>query len=598
MKRDFCSLFWGLIFVLVSCVALGKGVPVGTQVEQLTFKDIRYLPRTLSDLGEAKAYVIVFTTTGCPLVQRYLPRLKEMAAEYREQGVQFLAMNVGANDSIQDMAYQALEYGADFPFVKDIENECAKTLGATRTPEVVILDSERRIRYRGRVDNQYRLSGIKPQADREDLREAILDLLANRAVKTKNTPVDGCAISFGGSSAKASLTYARDIAPLINKQCVVCHRPGTEAPFALTSYEKVAARASSIAEVVEDRRMPPWFAHEHFGKFTNERKLTDEERDKIVHWARGGKLAGDLSKAPRPPEFASTKWQIGEPDLVIRAGQVEKLAAVGYIPYRYVMLPYVFPHDTWVQGVEIMPSNPRVVHHANLAFASLTQGFDVDRNFITGKVPGGIPVDLGSGVAVLIPKGSVLALQIHYVTTGKEEEDQISVGLRFAREPVRKRLKYKIIADYKFRIPPGAPAHPVSAQKQLECDATGIGLFSHMHLRGKDSSFFAHYPDGKDETLLVLPNYNFDWQLSYTWERGTRHFPKGTKIECISHFDNSAFNPYNPDPKATVKNGLQTHQEMMQGFFFYTDDSENLNIRVDPKTGEPIAEQKKAAAGN
>ena len=207
---------------------------------------------------------------------------------------------------------------------------------------------------------------------------------------------------------------------------------------------------------------------------------------------------------------------------------------------------------------------------------------------ICGKVPGGIAVDLDSGAAMMIPKGSGLVLQIHYVTTGKEETDQISVGLRFAREPIHKRVRYKILANYRFAIPPGEPAHRVASQKTIEDNATGIGLFSHMHLRGKDSTFVAHYPDGHDEKLLVLPNYSFDWQLSYVWNRGTQHFPKGTKIECISHFDNSAFNPFNPDPTATVKNGPQTVNEMMQGFFFYTLDSENLNLEFDPKTGREI----------
>jgi hypothetical protein len=303
---------------------------------------------------------------------------------------------------------------------------------------------------------------------------------------------------------------------------------------------------------------------------------------------RGGKAPGDLARAPLPPEFSSSKWLIGEPDLIITAAQPVKLPATGYIAYRYVILPHFFTEDTWVQGIQIMPGNPKVVHHANLAHASLAAGFDENRNFLTGLVPGGIPAELDAGSAMLIPKGSVLALQIHYVTTGREETDQISVGLRFARETVRKRVRYKIIGDYKFRIPPGAPAHPVAAQKELECNATGIGLFSHMHLRGKDSTFFAHYPDGKTETLLSLPNYSFDWQLSYVWERGAQKFPKGTIIECSSHFDNSPFNPYNPDPTVTVKNGPQTHNEMMQGFFFYTDDAESLNIRVDPKTGKEI----------
>jgi thiol-disulfide isomerase/thioredoxin/mono/diheme cytochrome c family protein len=574
-------------------------VPIGAKADKFTFKDIRYSPRTLDDFGTPRAFVIVFTTTGCPLVRRYLPRLKELSAQYGDKGVQFIAVDVGPDDSIKEIAYEAIEHGVEFPFVKDVNGGCARALGANRTPQVVVLDAGRKIRYRGRIDNQYRLGGAKPSVDREDLKEAIEDVLAGRRVKVKETAVDGCAITFPEVRPPAkSLTYARDIAPLLNKNCVECHRPGTEAPFVLTSYEKAAAKAKVIAEVVEEQRMPPWFAHPGFGKFINQRCLTDEDRASIVEWARNGASAGDLSQAPKPPEFPETKWLIGEPDLIITAAKPEKLPATGYINYRYVILPYVFPHDTWVQGVQIMPSNPKVVHHANIAFGSLDKGFDEDHNFITGKVPGGIPVNLDSGMAMMIPKGVSLVYQIHYVTTGKEETDQISVGLRFAKEPIRKRVRYKIIGDYKFEIPPGAPSYPVAAQKELECDATGIALFSHMHLRGKDSTFFAHYPDGKSETLLVLPNYSFDWQLSYVWDRGARHFPKGTKIECSSHFDNSPFNPFNPDPKVTVKNGPQTHNEMMQGFFFYTDDSENLNVRVDPKTGKEITEEKQAAAAN
>lgn len=586
-------IFWAsVILSLMSFTrteARERKIPIGSQAATLTFKDIHYLPRTLGDLGEAKAYVIAFTTTTCPLSQRYLPLVKKFSNQYGPKGVKFLVLNVGVDDSIKDVAYDALDHGLEFPVGKDFGAQCARALGVTRTPEFVVLDQRKTIRYRGRVDNQYRLGGVKPAADRNDLQEALDDVLAGRKVRVKETTVDGCAITFPDTGEKGpAVSYAKDVAPIINQHCVPCHRPGTEAPFALTSYDKCAAKARTIAEVVEEQRMPPWFAHSGFGKFTNDRSLTPEQRVVLIDWARGDKAPGDLAQAPAPPVFPESKWSIGEPDLIIKASQPEKLPATGYIPYRYVILPYVFPYDTWVQGVQIMPGNPRVVHHANLAIASLTQKWDEDRNFITGKVPGGLDVNLDSGMAMMIPKGMGLVFQIHYVTTGKEETDQISVGFRFAKEPIRKRVRYKIIGDYSFKIPPGAPSWPVSAQKELECDATGIALFSHMHLRGKDSTFFAHYPDGKTETLLALPNYSFDWQLSYVWPRGEQHFPKGTKIECSSHFDNSAFNPYNPNPGITVTNGPQTHDEMMQGFFFYTADAEHLDIHVDPKTGKEI----------
>ena len=590
-----------MVGLMAAPLALANGfaaeskMPIGSQPPAFSFADIRYLPRTLDDFGHPKAFVLVFTTVGCPIVQRYLPRLKELAKQFHDQGVQFLAVDEGPDDSMTEVAYQAVENGIDFPFVKDFDGDCARAVGADRTPQVVVLDGARRIFYRGRIDDQYRLSGVRPSASRDDLREALEDIVAGLPARLAETMADGCLISFPAPKpAHSALTYAKDIAPLINQHCVACHRAGTAAPFALTNYEKVASKAATIAEVVEQQRMPPWFAHPDFGKFVNDRRMTAQERAAIVEWACGGKAAGDLAQAPKPPEFQDTQWNIGQPDMVITAATPEQIPATGYIPYCYVILPYVFLHDTWVQGIQIMPGNARVVHHANLAYASLGNGFDIDRNFLTGKVPGGIDVDLGSGVAMMIPKGSVLALEIHYVTTGKEETDQISVGLRYAREIIHKRVRYKELQNNKFSIPPGAPFYPVAAQKQLECDATGVGLFSHMHLRGKDSTFFAHYPDGKTATLLALPNYSFDWQLSYVWPRGVAHFPKGTKIECSSHFDNSPFNPFNPNPKATVREGPQTKDEMMIGFFFYTDDSEDLNLRINPKTGRIIEEEKPA----
>jgi hypothetical protein len=271
------------------------------------------------------------------------------------------------------------------------------------------------------------------------------------------------------------------------------------------------------------------------------------------------------------------------PDLVLKSAELE-LPASGDIPYKYVVLPYVFTEETWIQAAQILPGNARVLHHANMAFGNLTDGVK-ESNFVTGYVPGGEPMTLDDGLAFRIPAGSVLGLQIHFVATGKPEMCRVSVGLRYPRAVVQKRLRHVQLADTMFAIPPGAPAHKVSATRVLDCDAVGVGLFSHMHLRGKDMTFTARVPDGKAETLLVIPNYSFSWQVPYRWEPGQKRWPKGTKLDCVAHFDNSPFNPYNPDPKATVRFGQQTHEEMMYGFFFYTDAAERLGLRVDPKTG-------------
>ena len=212
------------------------------------------------------------------------------------------------------------------------------------------------------------------------------------------------------------------------------------------------------------------------------------------------------------------------------------------------------------------------------------EGFKAS-NFITGYVPGVGAMDLEEGVAFRIPKGSMMVLQIHYVTTGKEEKNRVSVGFRLARGVVHKQLRHFQLVDKKLAIPPGDSFYRSSASRTLDRDVVGVGLFAHMHLRGRDMTFTATSPDGKDETLLMIPNYSFDWQLEYKWPKDTVKFPKGTRIDCVAHFDNSTFNPYNPDPKATVREGQQTYNEMMNGFFFFTNDGEDLNLKMDGATG-------------
>jgi hypothetical protein len=353
----------------------------------------------------------------------------------------------------------------------------------------------------------------------------------------------------------------------------------------LITYHNARSQAEAIAEVVTDGRMPPWYASDDFGHFSNRRSLTAEEKQKLVRWARTGAEMGDPAKLPKPPPPAKPedRWLIGKPDVVLSAPQHD-IQAAGLIDYKYIVLPKVFLTETWLQGIQILPDNPRVVHHCNMAYFSPVSAKQ-EPHFITGTVPGGSPMILERDVGFRIPAGSALLLQIHYVTTGKPEKCQISVGLKYASGTIQRELRHELLVDYKFAIPPGAPAYPVSASKVLDRDAIGLGLFVHMHLRGRDMTFKATYPDGKTETLLMVPNYSFDWQMPYLWAPGAMRLPKGTRLEAVAHYDNSTFNPYNPDPKATVKDGQQTQDEMLNGFVFYIDANERLNLTVDGKTG-------------
>lgn len=581
---------------------------IGDKLAPCKFTDIRYLPRTLSDFISDKdpvrkrAFVLVFTNTTCPIVQRYLPRLKQLDDTFSKQGVQFVAVDAGTDNSILEIATQAVEHDMPFPFVKDIDGTCATACGVDRTATAVLIDADFHIRYRGRIDNSIHLGGATPGETRSELTDAIQALIANKEITIAETPVEGCLITDSAAPKKVGkISYADQIAPIVKKNCACCHKPGTSAPFSLTSYDEIAANSSMIAEVVDQQRMPPWYGSPSFGKFTNNRTLSNADRKLLVGWARDGApndstnptaSAATPPTAKRQPEsqqdnsdlWAGKQWQLGEPDIIFEAPETYDVPAEGYVDYKYTLLPTIFLHDTYIQAAEIQPSNPRVVHHANLGYLPIGTKDSYGR-LITGYVPGVGPMELDHNVASKIPAGSALGLQIHLVTNGKPEKTKLRVGFRYPRYNVDKELRYLDLKNQKFAIPPFAAHYAVAAEKKLDDDVTLYGFFSHMHVRGQDATYRAHPPKADPVTLLMIPNYNFDWQMPYHLPYGEVKFPAGTKYECKAHFDNTTFNPYNPDPSATVKDGQQTYQEMMYGYIFYTKDDEHLDLKIDSHTG-------------
>lgn len=578
-------------------------VHLGEKSPTFEFKDIRGVTRTLNDLGPNSAYVLMFTTTDCPIVKKTIPKLKEVYLRYRDKSVAFLCVNVGPNDTLKSMASQAISFDAPWAFVKDYDAKAAQALGVTHTPEFVILNSDFELCYRGRFDDQIRLGGAKPTPSRDDLVIALNEVLDKKQVTVPETPVDGCVITDTSTSQKQksnSWTFYQHVAPILYQACTPCHRPGTAAPFSLISFTDANAHAEMIAEVVRDETMPPWYAAKSHGKFQNDRSLSAEEKQVLLQWCASDRLEGNQDLAPPLPTFEETPWRIGTPDLILTTVEQHTIPPTGFVPYKYVVLPHLFLSETWVEAFEIRPLNPAVVHHCNMAYAT-SKGAS-EETFITGYVPGGQPMDLSrfeNGVAYKLPAGSALGLQIHYTTTGQEEKCRIQVGLRFPRNQVRKQLKHFVLDPRGWKIPPNNPAFRIEAKHTLEHDADLLGLFTHMHVRGRDMTFYASKnPASTDPTLigsndnpeilLQIPNYNFEWQLGYELTPGTKHLPKGTVIQAVAHFDNSKFNPYNPDPTTNVEYGPQTIHEMFNGFVFYVDQHETLEIDVDPKSGRPI----------
>jgi hypothetical protein len=366
----------------------------------------------------------------------------------------------------------------------------------------------------------------------------------------------------GQADGKPAVTFTKNVAPVLYKNCAECHRPTGVAPMSLMSYKEVRPWARAVKERVVDRSMPPWFADPKHGEFANNPSLSQDEVNTIVSWVDAGAPKGDDNDLPPAPKFTEG-WEIGKPDLVLSMKEEQAVPADGVIPYLYIRIPTNFTEDRWVQAVEIKPGDPRVVHHV---IAMLE---DSQRNRIGGLggiTPNKRAVISPPGSARLIKAGAVILLQMHYTTMGEATKDRTSVGLIFAKERPKIILQGGNAMNTSFVIPAGSPDHEVRASKSFNEDSYLYSMMPHMHVRGKDFTYTAVYPDGRSEVVLSVPKYNFEWQLDYELKKPL-FLPKGSRLDCVAHFDNSTKNKFNPDPTKDVRWGDQTWEEMMIGWY-------------------------------
>jgi hypothetical protein len=341
------------------------------------------------------------------------------------------------------------------------------------------------------------------------------------------------------------------------------------APMSLMTYDEARPWVRSIKQKVTARQMPPWGADPSYGTFKNDPRLSDKEIQTITAWIDGGAPKGDDRDLPARPEFAEG-WSIGKPDVVFTTEDEFKIPATGTIPYQYIRIPMNIGEDRWLQAIEIKPGARAHVHHV-IAFTqaageAVKPEAAVGPTNIGGVTPNKPGVTFAPGVARLLRGHSDLVLQVHYTTNGTEAVDRTSVGLIFAKEPPKKLQAGGLVLNPRFVIPAGADNHEVRATQTLARDTYLTSLTPHMHVRGKDMTYIAHYPDGSSETLLSVPKYDFNWQITYQLAE-PKLVPKGTRIEVIAHYDNSPGNKFNPDPTQDVRWGDQTWEEMMIGFY-------------------------------
>lgn len=411
---------------------------------------------------------------------------------------------------------------------------------------------------------------------------AILVLAATRAI--------AFAAQDDGSAANAAAPmFYRDVLPILEQHCQSCHRQGGIAPMPLVTYRQARAYAGSIAAMTRQKRMPPWFADPHFGKFSNDPSLTSEQIQTLQSWATTHAPAGNPRDAPPSPPRAKD-WNIPQPDLVLRMPKAVSIPAKGDIAYTYEIVHTGFTEGKWVRMSEVRPSGPQHVHHAvvyirppdspwlrnapvGVPFTADVLATDegrreahgTDSDMLLVYAPGSSPDSWPEGMAKFVPAGSDLVFQMHYTTNGHAGQDRTSIGMVFARSAPQQRVITLQLSTHSFLIPPGADDFRVEVEGTLPNDAVLLSFLPHMHLRGKRFEYDMVNPDGSIETLLRV-NYDFHWQLSYRLAE-PRLLKAGTRLRAVAWYDNSANNLHNPDPARMVTWGEQTYQEMMVGFF-------------------------------
>ena len=612
MRRTSMSLLAGLALAPLAWAAPdASSDKLGRKVEP-TFADTTGKTVPLGKLAGEKATVVLFLSFDCPNSNGYTPTFLDLHRTYGDKGVKFVAVSE-TELTADELKAKAAEYKLPFPVFADPKQTIADAFKATTTPEAFVLDHNQVLRYRGRIDNMYsdRLKRNATVTD-HDLKNAIEDLLAGRPVRTPVTKAVGCPIGSRELPVKAptTVTFHKDVAAILQKNCQTCHRPGEVGPFSLMTYKQAVNWAEDIKEYTASRKMPPWKPSAATFPFHNDRRLSDAEIKTLAAWADGGAPEGDPKDAPPPARFADG-WMLGKPDLVLTAAGDFHLGSSGADTFRCYVLPTNLPEDRYIIGFEVKPGNPRIVHHTLNYWdlsgrarqfeesarekadpedrdrgpgysASMGVGFFPGPspragvpslgNF-GGWAPGQVPRFLPKGTGYLLPRGADVVLQVHYHRNGKPETDRTQIGLFLADKPVERPYQTVFVTPEMplfMRIPAGKEDHRIAAHRYLQTDCVMHSVMPHMHLIGKSVTVSMTPPGGEKTTLVEIKEWDYNWQETY-WFKEPLHLKAGTRLDIEAVFDNSSKNPNNPrNPPVVVGFGEQTTNEMLFGFFGVT----------------------------
>jgi peroxiredoxin len=612
MRRTWMSLVAG--FALAGFAVAepdGSSDKLGTKIDPPLVDGTGKSAR-LADLAGEKATVVFFVSFDCPNSNGYTPTLIDLHKEYAGKGVKFVAV-CETDLSADELKAKIDEYKLPFPILTDPKQATADAFKAKTTPEAFVLDHNRVMRYRGRIDNMFsdRLKR-NPKVTDYDLKNAIDDVVAGNPVRTPVTKAVGCPIGGRDAVVKSAttVTFHKDVLPILQKNCQACHRPDEVGPFALMTYKQTVAWAEDIKEFTASRKMPPW--KPSAGKeFLNERRLSDGDIKTLTSWVDGGTPEGDTKEAP-PPVKWDNDWRLGKPDLVLEPADDFHIGPSGPDTFRCYVLPTDLPDDKYIIGYEVKPGNPQVVHHTLNYWNSTGKarkleldakekakpedrdrgpGYSVamgvgffpgpsgrpdvaaDLGNFGGWAPGSMYRFLPEGTGYLLPKGADVILQVHYHRNGKPEKDRTKIGLYFAKKPVERPYQTIVLGPRNplfLNIPAGKEDHKIEGTIYLHSDCTMHSVMPHMHLIGKSIKVTMTPPGGQTTTLVEIKEWDYNWQETY-WFKEPLKLKAGTRLDIEGIYDNSSKNPNNPrNPPAVVLFGEQTTNEMLFGFFGVT----------------------------
>ena len=530
----------------------------------------------MSWYDDNKAIVLLVQATGDIGVQNVLADFDSLNSSFDAQGIEFFMINpLGLKDRDAVKA-EMVALNIDVPVLMDDARLISEALDIDKIGEVIVYDPKSfSVLFRGPLG--------------AELTTALTDIVADRDLQTTQVASTGTPVNYPIKTAHLQQvpSYEKEIGPIIAQNCAACHREGGIAPFALDSHTMVMGWSQMIREVLMTKRMPPGQIDSHIGDFINDMVLVDEDAQKIVHWIEAGSPKDGITDPLTTLVWPETEWAFGEPDYIVEIPE-QSIPATGILDYYNVMVELDLEEDRWVRASQYIPGDRTVLHHTlhSLVAPGETRGGSLlggepDRPDIAPYIPGQAPRMEPANTGGLLKAGTRIAMQMHYTTTGKESVDASRIGIWFYPKGFvpEERMTGQCACHFTptwVNIPPLDPDYEMTQSFTIEKDAKLFAFTPHMHFRGKRMRFSAEYPDGTSEELINIANYNYNWQLAYTYKE-PKAVPAGTVITATGAFDNSEQNKMNPDANRSVPWGLQSWDEMFFGAadWKYVDQSGN-----------------------